>query len=173
MFYPKVCIIQLLKVTWYRVIALFTLHFLFDDTSITILALPCNRGFSLSDQGYLKLSKHYKSTGYNGDLRKFSLGSYIRHIILNHAKDVALCWIRYSFLINFISTRCKTFSTSSIRVFQYCALDNLQVSNPSKRNVLTNSVMIDQYVKTNQYLLINESIDSCKFKISQRSISNI
>ena len=31
--------------SWYRVIALFTLYFLVDDTSIMILALPCNRGF--------------------------------------------------------------------------------------------------------------------------------
>ena len=46
MFYPKVCIMQLLKVAWYRVIALFTLYFLVYDTSIMILALPCNRGFS-------------------------------------------------------------------------------------------------------------------------------
>jgi hypothetical protein len=43
-FYPKVCIMQLLKVAWYRVIALFTLYFLVDDTSIMIFALPCNRG---------------------------------------------------------------------------------------------------------------------------------
>jgi hypothetical protein len=48
LFYPKVCIMQLLKVAWYRVIALFTLYFLVDDTSIMILALPCNRGFSSS-----------------------------------------------------------------------------------------------------------------------------
>jgi hypothetical protein len=104
MFYPKVCIMQLLKVAWYRVIALFTLHFLFDDTSITILALPCIRGFSLSDQGYLKLSNHYKSTGYDGDLRKLSLGSYIRHIILNHAllahTSGTLYWIMPSWLIH-------------------------------------------------------------------------
>jgi len=33
----------LLKVAWYRVIALFTLYFLDYDTSIAILALPCNR----------------------------------------------------------------------------------------------------------------------------------
>ena len=37
--YPKVCIMQLLKVAWYRVIALFTLYFLVYDTSIMILAL--------------------------------------------------------------------------------------------------------------------------------------
>ena len=36
---------QLLKVAWYRVIALLTLYFLVDDTSIMILALPCNRDF--------------------------------------------------------------------------------------------------------------------------------
>jgi hypothetical protein len=40
MFYPKVCIIQLLKVAWYRVIALFTLYFFMYDTSIMILANP-------------------------------------------------------------------------------------------------------------------------------------
>ena len=37
--YPKVCIMQLLKVAWYRVIALFTMYFLVYDTSIMILAL--------------------------------------------------------------------------------------------------------------------------------------
>jgi hypothetical protein len=44
----KVCIMQLLKVAWYRVIALFTLYVLVYDTStcIMILALPCNRGFT-------------------------------------------------------------------------------------------------------------------------------
>jgi hypothetical protein len=47
MFYPKVCIMQLLKVAWCRVIALFTLYFLVYDTSITMLALPYNRGFVL------------------------------------------------------------------------------------------------------------------------------
>ena len=48
MFYPKVCIMQLLKVVWHRarVITLFTLYFLVYDTSIMILALPCNRGLS-------------------------------------------------------------------------------------------------------------------------------
>jgi hypothetical protein len=46
MFYPKVCIMQLLKVAWHRVIALFRLYFLVYDTSIMILALPCNRGFT-------------------------------------------------------------------------------------------------------------------------------
>jgi hypothetical protein len=51
MFYPKVCIIQLLKVAWYRVIALITLYFFMYDTSIMILALPCNRG--LSEEGWL------------------------------------------------------------------------------------------------------------------------
>ena len=40
---------QLLKVAWYRVIALFTLYFLVYDTSIMILALPCNRGFSIQE----------------------------------------------------------------------------------------------------------------------------
>ena len=43
---PKVCIKQLLKVAWYRVITLFTLYFLVYDTSIMILALPCNKGFT-------------------------------------------------------------------------------------------------------------------------------
>ena len=47
MFYPKVCIMQLLKGAWYRVIALFTLYFLVDDTSIMILALLCNWGLSV------------------------------------------------------------------------------------------------------------------------------
>ena len=36
MFYPKVCIMQLLKVAWCRVIALFTLYILVYDTSIMI-----------------------------------------------------------------------------------------------------------------------------------------
>ena len=52
MFYSKVCIIQLLKVAWYRVIAVVTLYFLVYDTSIMILALPCNRGFT-NDHGYV------------------------------------------------------------------------------------------------------------------------
>ena len=42
---PKCVLMQLLKVAWYRAIALFTLYFLVYDTSIMILALPCNRGF--------------------------------------------------------------------------------------------------------------------------------
>jgi hypothetical protein len=68
MFYPKVCIMQLLKVAWYRVITLFTLYCLVCDTSIMILALPCNRGLSMLvlcaiDHGFefqLAQTKDYK-----------------------------------------------------------------------------------------------------------------
>jgi hypothetical protein len=49
---------QLLKVAWYIVKALFTLYFLVYDTSIMILALPCNRGFTL-----LSISSHRCSIG--------------------------------------------------------------------------------------------------------------
>jgi hypothetical protein len=41
------------KCIWYRVIALFTLYFLVYDTSIMILALPCNRGLSVWYWGIL------------------------------------------------------------------------------------------------------------------------
>jgi hypothetical protein len=41
---PKCASCKLLKVAWYRVIALFTLYVLVYDTSIMILAFPCKRG---------------------------------------------------------------------------------------------------------------------------------
>jgi hypothetical protein len=56
MYYPTVCIMQLLKIACYRVIALFTLYFLVYDTSIMILALPYNRAFSVQQQKYLAWS---------------------------------------------------------------------------------------------------------------------
>ena len=42
----KLTRIMIQKVAWYRVIALFTLYVLVYDTSIMILALPCNRDLS-------------------------------------------------------------------------------------------------------------------------------
>ena len=59
---------QLLTVAWYRVIALFTLYFLVDDTSIMILALPCNRGFTHT---YWCMSDTHQRRLYSdGEMRK-------------------------------------------------------------------------------------------------------
>ncbi len=78
MFYPKVCIKQLLNVAWYRVITLFTLYFLVDDTSIMILALPCNRGLTLQ-QNHIKLfwgkihqNQHYKKHFNEYNAKKYA-----------------------------------------------------------------------------------------------------
>jgi hypothetical protein len=66
MFYPNACIMQLLKVAWYRVIALLTLFFglwyKYHDT-----ALPWNRGFT--KHAYINYS-HRRLFTYSFSIKK-------------------------------------------------------------------------------------------------------
>ena len=77
---PKCVIMQLLKVAWCIVKPLFTLYFLVYDTSIMILAFPCNR--SLTDARF-----------FHGSSISFVYRLYCWYIDVNKKMWYKICFI--------------------------------------------------------------------------------